>query len=347
MTLSANDTSKLYSINAKLLKWYPNGALASEATMRLGDIMQCQFSNESSTFKIGNNFKRSCDFNFNNIVNLLQSSRHVSHVMGLFVADHTGSYYQVPVYVNGGTDPVGRFFLQDTFSLAGSGKLTFAQTLTLEFTLSPDVLLTQPKLFVTYAQQPLNSLTGTLVTPVQTVTTEISFSYDLTNINKALLPIFIVVNALVLLHVTLRTYVAYRNRRSVLLFLPFLLQTWSTYMFFFLLVMSGYFFFFTKATQQIYAFLPKAASFYLGFYLVLGLMLLARLISDLHDKLDTIKSEIYLIDWEASPQRNSWRSMFIVNSLAEFYTYRTISFFWALAWTVFLLTGLSWELHSR
>lgn len=39
--------------------------------------------------------------------------------------------------------------------------------------------------------------------------------------------------------------------------------------------------------------------------------------------------------------------MFIVNSLAEFYTYRTISFFWALAWTTFFMVGTGWELHTR
>lgn len=38
--------------------------------------------------------------------------------------------------------------------------------------------------------------------------------------------------------------------------------------------------------------------------------------------------------------------MFIVNSLAEFYNYRTVSFFWALAWTVFLLVGTQWEKHT-
>jgi hypothetical protein len=200
---------------------------------------------------------------------------------------------------------------------------------------------------ITYSQLAVNPLTGTLVNPVQTVTTAVSFSYDLTNINQVILPIFITINILVLIHVGLRTYVAYRNRKSALLFLLFLLQTWSTYMFFLLLVFSGYFFFFTKATQQLYVLMPKDSSFYLNFYLVLGLMLLARLISDVYEKLDIIKSEIYIIDWEQGTERNSWRSMFIINSLAEFYTYRTISFFWVMAWAVFLLTGLKWELHSR
>jgi hypothetical protein len=209
------------------------------------------------------------------------------------------------------------------------------------------VSLTQPKLSITYIELAVNATYGTLVNPIQTVSVEVSFTYDLTNINKVIMPVFIVVNLLALLHVSLRTYIAYRNKKSVLLFLPYLLQTWSTYMFFMLLVFSGYFFFFTKATQQFYVLMPKLSSFYLNFYLVLGIMVLSRLISDIYEKNDIIKSEIYVIDWENSPERNSWRSMFIVNSLAEFYTYRTISFFWVIAWTVFLLTGLGWELHSR
>jgi hypothetical protein len=212
----------------------------------------------------------------------MSSPRYVSYVYSLLVADHLNNSYQVPVYINSNTDAVTRFFLQDTFSAPNSSKLTVASSITLQLTLSSSAILTQPQLLITYTQLPINPLTGALVTPVQSVSTSLSYSYDLTNTNQVIMPIFIVVNVLVLLHVSLRTYVAYKNKKSVFLFLPYLLQTWSTYMFFFLLIVCGYFFFFTKVTQQIYIFMPKTDSFYLGFYVVLGLMVLCRLISDFY-----------------------------------------------------------------
>lgn len=113
-------------------------------------------------------------------------------------------------------------------------------------------------------------------------------------------------------------------------------------MFFFMLIVSGYWFIFTKAATQLNSLMPKADSFYVEFYVVLALTIVFRFISDIAEKMDTIKSEVYLIDWDNNPGKNSWRSMFIVNSLAEFYCYRTISFFWALAWAVFLLVGTQW-----
>lgn len=279
-TLNPSETNKVYALTMRVLKYFPNGSLAAESALRLGDLMLCQLPNNTITFKIGNNFKHSCAFNFNNVVNLLSSSRYVSYLYELFVADPSGAYYQVPVYINAGADPVGRFFLQDTYSLPNSSKLTYAQSLTLDFTLTSDTYLTKPKLSISYGQLAVNAVTGTLVSSLQTVTTELSFSYDLTNFDNVLVPIFIVVNVLVLLQVSIRTYAAYRNRKSVLLFLPYFLQTWSTYMFFLLLIFSGYFFFFTKATAQIYVLMPKASTFYLNFYLILGLMILGRVISD-------------------------------------------------------------------
>jgi len=49
----------------------------------------------------------------------------------MFVADENNNYYPVPVYINGATNAVNRFFLQDTFSLPLTSKLVVAQTVTL------------------------------------------------------------------------------------------------------------------------------------------------------------------------------------------------------------------------
>lgn len=81
----------------------------------------------------------------------MQSSKYMSYLYSLFVADHNKNYYQVPIYVNGKTDAVSRFFLQDTFSVPLTSKLTVATSVSLEFTLtSTSQTLTNPKLSVTY-----------------------------------------------------------------------------------------------------------------------------------------------------------------------------------------------------
>lgn len=51
-----------------------------------------------------------------------------------------------------------------------------------------------------------------------------------------------------------------------------------------------------------------------------------------------------MINWEKG--KNSWREIFIINSLAEFYTHRTISFFWMLLCLMFFLVGLGWQSHA-
>ena len=53
-----------------------------------------------------------------------------------------------------------------------------------------------------------------------------------------------------------------------------------------------------------------------------------------------------MINWEKGHFRNSWREIFIINSLAEFYTHRTISVFYMLLIVMFFMVGLSWEDHA-
>ena len=82
---------------------------------------------------------------------------------------------------------------------------------------------------------------------------------------------------------------------------------------------------------------------YPAFYSLVILMVVCRLASALKEKADRLSTEVYLINWERGQFRNSWREIFIVNSLAEFYTYRTFSLFWMLAVVLFFMTGLGWE----
>lgn len=116
-------------------------------------------------------------------------------------------------------------------------------------------------------------------------------------------------------------------------------------MFYFLIAISGYWFLFCKTTQDVYIFIPRGSDrFYIAFYVIAGLMGLFRILTALYDKKDKLSYQIFMINWEKG--KNSWREIFIVNSLAEFYTYRTISFFWMLIIMMFFMVGLKWQDHA-
>ncbi len=137
------------------------------------------------------------------------------------------------------------------------------------------------------------------------------------------------------------------NRQSpVLLFFYNLVNLWSKWMFYFLLVVTGYWFIFTKTTAQTFIFLPDDSQLYLSFYAIAGLMIFFRLLVVALDKKEKLSTHVFLINWEKDKTKNCWREIFIVNSLAEFYTYRTISFFWVLLVHLFFLVGFDWQQHA-
>jgi len=151
---------------------------------------------------------------------------------------------------------------------------------------------------------------------------------------------------LVLIQSIVRTYIAHLNRQSLLSFFYYLANFWSLWMFYFLIAMSGYWFLFCKTTQNVFIFIPDSDGdfFYVAFYVIAGIMIFFRLATVLYDKKDKLNYEVFLINWEKA--KNSWREIFIVNSLAEFYTHRTISFFWMLICLMFFMVGLSWQSYA-
>jgi hypothetical protein len=82
---------------------------------------------------------------------------------------------------------------------------------------------------------------------------------------------------------------------------------------------------------------------YGAFYALVGIMVAFRLIWVVTDKLEKLSTEVFVINWERGEFRNSWREIFIVNSLAEFYTHRTFSIFWMFAVMMFFTNGVGWE----
>lgn len=75
-------------------------------------------------------------------------------------------------------------------------------------------------------------------------------------------------------------------------------------------------------------------------------MFLFRIITVIADKAAKLNYEVFLINWEKGAFKNSWREIFIVNSLAEFYTYRTVSVFWMLLCTMFFMVGFRWDYNA-
>jgi hypothetical protein len=77
-------------------------------------------------------------------------------------------------------------------------------------------------------------------------------------------------------------------------------------------------------------------------------MVAFRLVAVIIDKADKLKIQVFMINKEKEKTvNNSWREIFIINSLAEFCTYRTFSVFWVMFVMLFFVTGLNWEQNSR
>ena len=248
--------------------------------------------------------------------------------------------------INGKSQSVSRFFTADTLSVPLTKKLTVLTSFTLQMSMDSNKRLVTPKLVVSYSSLSINS-GGTLNDPIQTLSYNIEYNHDTDEFNKVALPLLIIFSLLAVVQAALRTYIAYLNKRSPFTFLIYFGESWSSWMFFLLLGLTGYWFFFTKATATITTILPQNGPIYTAFYVVLTLMVVIRVFSVGWLKINAFKTDIFLIDWEVSPLKNCWREIFIANSLAEFFTFTTVSFGWIMIWALFFLVGISWENTAR
>lgn len=208
--------------------------------------------------------------------------------------------------------------------------------------------LITPQLFISYKSL---SVQSGVVTPSsdakQSIKYDFRFVYVLTTFWRAFIGILIAVHVVVLVQSAIRTYIGYLNRESPFKFFFYFFKFWSLWMFYFLLCISGYWFLFSKTTQDLYIFIPEPESaFYPAFYVLAGLMGFFRLLTVIIEKNAKLNIEVFMINWEKGQFKNSWREIFIINSLAEFYTHRTISIFWLLLVVMFFLVGLGWESHA-
>lgn len=311
--------------------------------------MRCGLpSNADIAVMIGSNIEISCQFNFNHLVAQMAGKAYKSYVYQLFIQGQNSNYYEVNAYLNGNGQGVKRFFLEDTFT--SSSAINVMTSFKFELTLTTNGQLVSPSLYITYTKLGLE--TGTGISPSsqqrQSLRYSIQFTSQLSGFWSVILPIFIVVNIFIIIHAAGKTYIGYLNRRTGLLFFLNLIDIWSFWMFYFLFITTGYWFLFTKTTSTIYTFMSGQDSLYVAFYVVFGVMVAFRLVSVFIQKADKLNIQIFMINWEKQRSvNNSWREIFIANSLAQFSTHRTFSLFWILIVMLFFLTGLKWELHSR
>jgi hypothetical protein len=201
-----------------------------------------------------------------------------------------------------------------------------------------------PRLSPSYSLLSTEVGTGVVGGSTRALSFSIHFNCDLSTFWTDALISFIIVSLAGLVHAIGKTYLGYLNRKTALLFFVNFAGTYSLWLFYYLLFMSGYWFLFTKTTSTPFLLLPPADPvLYPAFYALVAVMVVFRLLASLKDKADKLSTEVYLINWERGQFRNSWREIFIVNSLAEFYTYRTVSLFWMLAVVLFFMTGVGWE----
>lgn len=177
----------------------------------------------------------------------------------------------------------------------------------------------------------------------QSISYNFKFTSDLEGFWTVMIPVFIVLHIVVVVHAAAKSYISYLNRKSPFEFFFNFVDAWSIWMFYFLLVITGYWFIFTKTTPSVYTFISNEDSLYVAFYVIFFCMVVFRLFVVFFDKKDKLNTQVFMINWEKGKIKNSWREIFIINSLAEFCTYRTFSVFWLLLVHLFFMIGVQWE----
>ena len=110
---------------------------------------------------MGSNYEVNCDYNFNNLIRLLNSKQQKGRVYQILVKGGDGNYYDVPVYMPGATQAIKRFFTEDAYTY--TDRITVMTGCTLTFTLNDGGSLADPRLEPTYTQ--LTTELGTGVVP--------------------------------------------------------------------------------------------------------------------------------------------------------------------------------------
>jgi hypothetical protein len=265
-------------------------------------------SNSEITFTLGTNMQASCSYDFNNLVSLMSSKQWKSKTYQLLIQGDGGSYYDVPVYMPGATQAIRRFFLEDTYSYAN--KINVLSSFVLSFTMDSSGKIVNPKFTPTYTL--LSTDVGTGIVPQGsgqlTLSFSVLYSSDLTNFWTGAIASFISISVIAIVHTAIKTYIGHLNRKSALLFFLNFIGVFSLWLFYYLLFMTGYWFLFTKTTSSPYLLIPvQDQALATVFYVIVAVMVLFRIGWAAIDKSDKLSTEVFLINWERSQFRNSWR----------------------------------------
>lgn len=326
----------------KLVSYLPTGNYVGEKTFALPDLMKCGTPVDAwAQVSIGTNIQVTCTYNVNSLVALMGGKQWKGRVYQLLVQGGDSNYYDVGVTMPGSSQTIKRFFIEDTFT--SSSQINLMTAFVLSFTFSNGQLI-NPTLSPTYSIIDIQSASGVVANPLTPMSYEILFTTDISSFWTGALGAFIAVSVVALIHSIIKTYIGYLNRRSALQFFINFAGLYSLWLYYYLLFMTGYWFLFTKTTSSPVIILPSSSSgLYGAFYGLVGVMVGLRLIWAVVDKAEKLSTEVFVINWERNEFKNSWREIFIVNSLAEFYTHRTISLFWMLAVLLFFMNGVGWQ----
>lgn len=108
-SLTAAQSTKL---SLKVVSFAATGNYLGEKTFVLGDIMRCGTPSDAELgITFGTNIQASCSFDFNNLINQINSKRYQPKLYQLLIQGDDQNYYDVPIYMTGSSSPLKRIFL--------------------------------------------------------------------------------------------------------------------------------------------------------------------------------------------------------------------------------------------
>lgn len=207
---------------------------------------------------------------------------------------------------------IKRFFIEDTTT--SSSSINLMTGFTLSFNYNSNNKLDTPTLSPVYT---VVSSSSSSTAPLTTMTYEVLFTNDISSFWRGALISFIVISVIALIHTIAKTYIGYLNKKSPLQFFVNFAGVYSLWLYHYLLFMTGYWFLFTKSASNPVFLLPsRSTSLYGAFYALVAIMVVLRLVWVIVDKAEKLSTEVFVINWERSEFKNSWREIFVINTLA-------------------------------
>ncbi len=291
--------TKKSTLTMKIVSYLATGNYLGERTFLLSSLMKCGTpSDTTAQVEIGTNIRVTCTYNVNHLIAMMGGKQWRGKTYQLLVKSDDGNYYDVGVTMPGSSQPIKRFFIEDTTSTAG--KITLMSGFTLNFNYNSNNKLDTPTLTPTYTTVSIES-TGTSSSPLISMNYQVLFTSDLSSFWGGALASFMVISIVALLHSIGKTYVGYLNKKSGLQFFVNFAGVYSLWLYYYLLFMSGYWFLFTKSASTPVFLIPSPNSpLYGAFYALVAVMVVLRLLWVVVDKSDKLSTEVFVINWERS-----------------------------------------------